>query len=88
MLAAIEQEPGIPLARLQGMTTPTLLLASDRDRARWEAAEEAAHVMSNARTVQLEGDDHATTVSDRARVVAHALPFLQAVTAGEPSLCQ
>ena len=88
VLAAIEQEPGIPPARLRDLTTPTLLLAGDRDRARWEAAEEAAHLMNNARTVVLEGDDHATTLSDRARVVAHALPFLQAVSAGEPSLCR
>lgn len=88
LLAAIDQEPGIPPARLRDMTTPTLLLAGDRDRARWEAAEEAAQLMSNARAVRLDGDDHATTLSDRARVVARALPFLRAVTAGEPSLCR
>ncbi|MFI6426721.1 alpha/beta fold hydrolase [Promicromonospora sp. NPDC050880] len=87
ILAAIEQEPGVPTDRLRHVTTPTLLLAGDRDRARWEAAAEAAHVMRDARAVTLEGADHATTLSDRAHVVAHVLPFLQAVPVPEPSRC-
>lgn len=88
VLAAIDREPGVPTARLRHMTTPTLLLAGDRDRARWDAAQEAARIMTNARAVDLEGDDHASTLSDRERVLSHVLPFLQTVAAPEPSHCR
>ncbi|WP_051432778.1 alpha/beta fold hydrolase [Promicromonospora kroppenstedtii] len=78
ILAAIEHEPGVPAARLAHVTTPTLLLAGGRDQARLDASREAARVISNARVVELEGHDHATTLSDRERVLGHVAPFLRA----------
>ena len=88
ILAAIDREPGVPTARLHHMSTPTLLLAGDRDHARWDAAQDAARIMRNARAVDLEGDDHASTLSDRERVLSHVLPFLQTVAAPASSHCQ
>jgi len=78
---AAEQSPGVPLAVLAGVRTPTLLMAGTRDERRARHSQQAAKVMPDARFSWLEGQDHGSSLLPVDEVTDLLRTFLEAVDA-------
>ncbi|WP_345750839.1 alpha/beta fold hydrolase [Microbacterium rhizophilus] len=76
LLLAIDSDNGLAPTRLTKMTTPTLLLAGDRDESRASASREAADRMPRASFAGLGDRDHAGSLGARDAVLELAIPFL------------
>ncbi|HEY0260761.1 MAG TPA: alpha/beta hydrolase [Lacisediminihabitans sp.] len=78
----LENEPGLPDARLPLLETPTLLLAATRDRRRLADSERAAELMPHATFHELPGQDHGGTLRDVDTVLGFVVPFLRTAGSG------
>lgn len=77
--AQTQADAPVSEASLAGIATPSLLMAGTEDFSRAEDSRHAAALMPNARFIELPGRNHGSTLFPGQPVLAHWLPFLNAI---------